>query len=185
MKKIVLIGILMLCSGSLVLGGLTQWSVEDGGNGHFYEVILESSGLTWDKANLAAQSRGGYLATIISEQENTFVFNLINDPVYWNGPRGPWIGGYQPSGHTPSEGWEWVTGEAFTYTNWSLGQPNDSFENDENRLHFGWGEFTIDDSWCDQPDFFAGIISYVVEVPEPAAILLLGLGGLVLRKRRR
>lgn len=36
MKKIVLIGILMLCSGSLVFGGLTQWSVEDGGNGHFY-----------------------------------------------------------------------------------------------------------------------------------------------------
>lgn len=61
-------------------------------------------------------------------------------------------------------------GEAFAALKLVFGATNDSYGNDENRLHFGWGEFTIDDSWCDQPDFFAGIISYVVEVPEPATV---------------
>ena len=183
MKKI-LITLFLSCITLPSFALPVQWTIEAGGNGHYYEVIGESAGLTWDQANVAAQNAGGYLATITSEAENEFVFNLINDPVYWNGTRGPWIGGYQPAGNAPAEGWQWVTGESFSYTNWSSGQPNDALGNDENRLHFGWGEFEIDDTWNDQPDFYYGIVSYVVEVPEPATLLLLGLGGLLVRKRR-
>ncbi|MEP7274673.1 MAG: C-type lectin domain-containing protein, partial [Acidobacteriota bacterium] len=65
----------------------------------------------WDEAQAAAVARGGYLATILSDAENTFVFNLVNDPAYWRDdlPFGPWIGGYQPPGSPePAGGWTWV-----------------------------------------------------------------------------
>ncbi len=52
-----------------------EWTAGSGGNGHFYEVL---SGLeNWDSARADALSRGGYLATITSAAENTFVTNLL------------------------------------------------------------------------------------------------------------
>ena len=73
----------------------------------------------------AAEVRGGYLATITSAQENTFVHNLITANEYWINvgvdSRGPWLGGYQPAGSLePAGGWTWVTGEAFVYQNWGI-----------------------------------------------------------------
>jgi hypothetical protein len=34
----------------------------------------------------------------------------------------------------PDGGWQWVTGEAFSYTNWRLGEPNNN--GDENRIQY-------------------------------------------------
>ena len=37
-----------------------------------------------------------------------------------------WIGGYQPNPNDPADqGWTWVTGEPWSYTNWAIGEPND------------------------------------------------------------
>jgi hypothetical protein len=140
-----------------------EWPVSQGGNGHLYQVVCVPEGLTWNEANTAAQARGGYLATITSAAENAFVFTLIQDPACWNGPRGPWIGGYQDPGHTVQESWHWVTGEPFEYNRWSPGQPNDGCGADETRLEYGWGATTPADTWNDQPDWFRGVYSYVVE----------------------
>ena len=74
---------------------MTVWPVSAGGNGHWYRVVHVPAGLMWNDANEAARAEGGYLATITSAEENAFVFSLIQDPIYWNGPRGPWIGGFQ------------------------------------------------------------------------------------------
>ncbi|MEY5032006.1 MAG: hypothetical protein RL354_1037, partial [Planctomycetota bacterium] len=41
-----------------------QWRVEDGGNGHWYEV--NPSGLTWEAAKQFAESLGGHLVTVTS-----------------------------------------------------------------------------------------------------------------------
>lgn len=112
------------------------WAVASGGNGHTYRVVAKSSLISWDSANAAAAAAGGYLTTITSAAENAFVFSLIDDPAYWkqsiNG-HGPWIGGYQPTGSSePSGGWTWVTrpgvptAEAFSYSNWDSGEPNDA-----------------------------------------------------------
>jgi beta-lactamase regulating signal transducer with metallopeptidase domain len=143
--------------------GMTTWPVSQGGNGHSYRVVRVPEGLTWDQANEAAQAQGGYLATITSAGENAFVFSLMQDPLYWNGPRGPWLGGYQTPGHGLREGWVWVTGEPFVYSPWSPGQPNDAGGVDETRLEYGWGAATPADTWNDQPDWFRGVPSYVVE----------------------
>ena len=116
---------------------LVQWRVDEGGNGHFYEVVPAAGGITWENANLGAMQRGGYLATITSAEENEFVFRLADqDPTMWNGGYGPWLGGMQPAGSSePRGGWSWVTGEPFVFQAWAPGQPNNN--QNEDRIHFG------------------------------------------------
>ena len=147
------------------------WPASRGGNRHFYLPVSAPGGLSWDRAEVLAEMAGGYLATITGAEENAFVFSLIQDPVYWNGPRGPWLGGYQLPGRPLREGWQWVTGEPFVYANWSPGQPNDSGGVDETRLEFGWGAATIADTWNDQPDWWTGVYSFVLEVDTSGSAL--------------
>src|SRR5262249_8946106 len=102
------------------------WEVSAGGNGHMYRAVPGFSGLTWTMADQLARAEGGYLATITSEQENNFVFNLVNAPQFWTqSGSGPALGGFQVDGAPePAGGWEWITGENWTYSNWLPGQPN-------------------------------------------------------------
>ncbi len=88
---------------------------------------------TWDAAKRAAERLGGHLATIASQSENSQAYQLVaaDDSLWYIDPYnngiGPWIGGYQPAGSPePGGGWRWVTGEAFNYTNWAPGEPNNS-----------------------------------------------------------
>ena len=168
-----------------------QWSTDDGGNGHFYEVVLVSGVIDWENANVAAIEAGGYLATITSVEENAFVHNLaVSNPDFWHssGLMGPWLGGFQPDGSPePAGGWQWVTGEPFIYTNWTINEPDNGNEAGENRLHFHDGRTPLAyaPTWNDVHSV-TGLNSYVVEVvPEPTTFLLFGLGGILLRKRRR
>src|SRR5262249_46089958 len=77
-----------------------QWSLAAGGNGHWYQVVSVAGGISWDDAQADALSRGGYLATVVSAPENSFVFSLVDTPGAWlyfpqgDANAGPWIGGY-------------------------------------------------------------------------------------------
>lgn len=162
-----------------------QWTVASGGNGHYYEAILAPNGIDWFSAKANAETRGGYLATITSAEENTFVHNLIATSAFWINVgvdcRGPWLGAYQPSGSPePSGGWTWVTGEPFVYQNWAVSassdgqQPKDN-PTGENYLHYlGAGNNNYADTWNDLlPN--GGPRGFIVEsVPEPSTSLLLG-----------
>ena len=123
---------------------LVTWKIEDGGNGHTYQAVLASGpeGITWTDANAAAEALGNgwHLATITSQEENDFVFSLIEgNPDFWfldspsgNGG-GPYLGGIKVG---PRVGdYEWVTGEPFVYTNWGTREP---FGNGERIAFFGF-----------------------------------------------
>jgi len=110
------------------------------------------------------------LATITSEAENEFVYNLVSsDDRYWfwdnyeNGS-GPFLGGYQPEGSSePSGGWTWITGETFSFTNSAAGEPNEGAgQFAENRLIFLSHGSLEGSTWCDtSPDAHQN--GYIVE----------------------
>jgi len=179
-----LVTVVMFCG--VCQGVLVQWSSDVGGNDHFYEVVSVPSGISWYQANTSAMSAGGYLATITSAAENSFVYSILDYDMHFIGEWdwGPWLGGYQPAGSAePYGGWRWVTGEPFTYTNWKPGNP-DNAGGIENYLHFlqgpQWNDIAPYGAWNSIP-----LEGYIVEyIPEPATLLFLGLGGLSVLRRR-
>jgi len=67
---------------------------------------------TWTEAEAYAESLGGHLVTISSQEENDVVYNLIKDGIknqYWIGS---------------ADSKSWITGEKWDYTNWIPGEPN-------------------------------------------------------------
>lgn len=186
-----------------VSAAATQWN----GNGHYYALITANAGITWGAASLAAASLGGYLATITSAAENTFVASLANaNPQAWvvdnffGNIGGPWLGGFQPNGSSePAGGWQWVNGEGgFTYTNWAINEPNNypGPGNTESLLSFmGKGVTNLNTmvtTWNDGSS--SGLLKgYIVEslspftVPEPSTLLLMfsGLALPLARTRRK
>ena len=132
------------------------------GNGHFYEAVTVSGGISWFDAKVAAESRTfegiqGHLATINSAQENRFIVGNFPDA---EGTRvdggdrkaGYWLGGFQPANSSePNSDWQWVTGEPFFYTNWSPGEPNQFRGRQEDCLHpAGDGNSTWNDELCER-----------------------------------
>lgn len=109
-----------------------QWRTEDGGNGHWYQLLLTGP-ISWNDARSLAESIGGHLATPTSSGENQVVVSVGNDPRAWindccGNAGGPWIGGFQPSDASPAAPWRWVTGEPWTWTGWAPGEPNNGFD---------------------------------------------------------
>lgn len=93
------------------------------GNGHRYQLI--SGAFTWTEAEANAASLGGHLATLTSQEENHWVWAQFSPHLSWHGKpplseRGWWIGGKPLES---GDGWQWVTGEPFQYTCWSLAKP--------------------------------------------------------------
>lgn len=147
------------------------------GTGHYYEVIADFSGLSWTEARAAAESQiwqgeHGYLACITSEAENLFVFDLTLVSGIWYTSTvweiGPWLGGYQlPGSGEPDEGWSWISGEPWIYSNWFQGQPDNNGWNGENENCLGyWGHAgTPAPTWNDYTDDrpVGPVYGYVVE----------------------
>jgi hypothetical protein len=121
--------------------GWTRWKVAEGGNGHWYKVVVLPKDVTWSEADRLARLEGGYLATITSAAENSFVFALINAPQFFTDEHGagPALGGLQQDrASEPDGGWSWVSGEPWDYSNWLPGEPNNgrSRTGDEDRVHY-------------------------------------------------
>jgi hypothetical protein len=80
-------------------------------NGHSYQRF--STPKTWNDAKAACATLGGYLATVTSQEEQKYVLSKGGQA---------WLGAADEA----QEGaWRWITGEAWSWTNWDGGEPND------------------------------------------------------------
>ena len=116
--------------------------VLDGVTGHLYDAVTPVGGINWRDARAAAEALSsggchGYLASITSAEENSFILSEfpVVVPIIGNGY---WIGGYQDPGTTPADaGWMWVSGEPFVYADWADDVPDDGgVHNDEDAVRF-------------------------------------------------
>ena len=96
-----------------------SWEVSEGGNGHYYQVVIEKSPVDWHDAARKAMNkyyRGlpGHLVTITSPEEDQFVRNILDHEEI--DTRGVWMGltDVLREGH-----FRWVTGEQYDYSNWA------------------------------------------------------------------
>ncbi len=119
-------------------------------NGHYYEVVKKT--LSWDDAKAYAENQQfsdsstgviyrGYLATITTPDENSWIAQNMISPL--NVQNCVWLGGYREEGYDdrPSEGWHWVTGEPWSWTNWDIGEPNNWNNVDERYLDMWISDF--------------------------------------------
>lgn len=105
-------------------------------NGHYYYIYEAKKGETdWAKAKENCESKYGYLSTITSEDENKFVFTLLNRFGYKNA-----YFGLHDEG---SNDWKWDNGETFSYSNWASGEPSSSFED------YGMYYYKYTEQWND------------------------------------
>lgn len=150
-------------------------------NGHTYYLL---STATWMDSEAEAVSLGGHLVTINDAAEQEWVFDTFGN--FNSIGRTLWLGLYQePGSIEPDQGWNWISGEPVTYTNWETGSP-DNFEGNQ---HFAYmyyqGDGTWDDGRNDNAFFFNPSGAGVVEVvPSPASAVLL-LGGVCAFQFRR
>ena len=147
------------------LGGYT-WSPFfhplDGRTHWYAPVISGSGGISWVGANNAAAALGPntHLATITHDNENTFIYNLISDTMYWvdmGWVAGPFIGATDQA----VEGtWAWVTGEPWAYTSWGPGEPNNvgGVPGEDYALYWGYAK-----RWNDGAGTVLPNISYIIE----------------------
>jgi hypothetical protein len=182
-----------------------QWSSSEGGNDHWYSFVNKGSALSWIDADNYATIEGAYLATTTSQAENDFVYSQITSwssvQGYPNGWGGPWLGAFAPDNRpNPASGWQWVTGEQWSFTDWNSSrfnqEPNNSGGHENylmiTNLNDGLS-LDVVGTWNDLGVNGTGTYvttSYMMErntapVPEPATISILGLGSYALLRKRK
>jgi len=133
-----------------------QWISTAGGNNHWY--VLTPSATNWLAAQDLALSWGGNLATIRSDSEQDFINTAFLTGAFEHRPI--WIGlvrtganvkltsrvrramedlglRHPTAAPASASAFEWVTGEALSYSNWKPGQP-DNFPPGEEYVTVNW-----------------------------------------------
>jgi MYXO-CTERM domain-containing protein len=172
------------CLCAPIQAAVTQWRVEDGGNGHYYDIIVTPK-QSWYAMRDQAFALGGYLASIRSAEENSWIwsaFSIGATEAYWaDYYDGPVFGGFRLNYANP---WTWVSGEEWGYSNFGWSS-NDGPHGTQFIAH--------SPTWDDLPALGGGAggnVAMIVEwdsnpVPAPAAAPLLALAGLLGNRRRR
>jgi subtilisin-like proprotein convertase family protein len=152
--------------------GWINWPASAGGNGHWYKAVATNV-FTWTECDQIAHDEGGYLATITSAAENAFVFSLVDDPAFFEGPSGngsgPALGGIRTNGviGVPpyTTGWSWETGESWGYTNWRQSplEPDNCCGGQSNLVFFSNSQGVPAATWDDIGAADHNIGGYVIE----------------------
>jgi hypothetical protein len=171
MKKLIHTAVVTLLATSAAQAQqAVQWRVEDGGNGHWYQVCVIPTGTTWHQASDLAAARGGHLATVTSAGEASTVRDVVgtSGPWFvaspaWGSSAGPWLGGYQDD---VSGAWHWVTGEPWSFAAWCANQPSgNACAEAERFLHVKLGDY------CDETRWWGDISGTAVCLPELSGLV--------------
>ena len=144
-------------------------------NGHYYAYAHYN--VSWSNANEIAETLGGYLVTITSAEENQFISELIESD------GSAWIGLFQgPAGNEPDEGWQWVTGEPLSYTEWNGGEPNQYQGAEEDYAVIGSSTHSQSQwrgKWADIPVDALSSSGFVIEFETPSITSVAGIWEMV------
>lgn len=104
--------------------GPSVWAV----NGHSYAVV-DAPDITWSHARDAATglTNGGsmcpgHLATVTSAGEDDFLKSTFGTELITK-----WLGGIQSPSDAVTDGWSWITGETWNFTDWGTPEPNNGY----------------------------------------------------------
>lgn len=114
--------------------------------GRIYKIFNVQ--LSWFDAYTYCDKLGGHLVTITSAEEQAFINAYMDSQAF---SVEAWIGSYSDGNK-----WQWITNEAFEYTNWNTNQP----DNYGGYQFFGVINFYKLGSWDDKEPFFAA--SYLI-----------------------
>jgi hypothetical protein len=129
------------CDGSNIPGFVYMGSF----GGSEYYCSLNTA--TWADANTICENNGGFLACIGSEEENAFLANLLTLQSAWIG-----LNDLDMNGE-----FTWGCGDAFDYSNWFPGQPN-NFNGNQQCV-----EMLNNGQWNDQYPYY--LLEFILEKP--------------------
>lgn len=113
------------------------------GNGHFYQRFDRLE--TWGNAKQHCESLGAHLATITSSDEQKFIQDkfLADQSIDYYF----FLGGTDAASQY---NWKWITGEAWIYTNWQSGQPDNNTNEDYLAIRgFAYNGYSHNYKWHD------------------------------------
>jgi glucose/arabinose dehydrogenase len=128
------------------------------------EYVLTSTALSWDAAQAEAQQLRGNLVTINDAAEETWLKQTFGDAEeFWIGITDRRVEGQ----------FEWVNGEAVSYTNWAPGEPNNDGNQDYGAMNYGASKQWDDNFSTPTKSLFRGIVeigSSPTPTPRPGVI---------------
>ncbi len=108
-------------------------------NGHYYRLYTKDNASSYEESLVFCKEKGGYLATLTTQEENNFIYQYMLEQGYQNA--------YFGLSDAEQEGvWKWCTGEPLTYTFWSRGEPNGQNPREDYALFY---YKNTDGSWND------------------------------------
>lgn len=129
----------------------------------YYQLVLRPN-LNWQQAYDATLRMPSYagrrprLVTVTSYAEDRFIV-----ATWGNQLQRCWLGARRNRGAIPGP-WQWVNGEAFSYTNWSRGEPNNTAGREDTIQYWPNGT-VLGIGWADISQNDTQARGFVVEYP--------------------
>ncbi len=130
------------CNLGVAIAGFTYLGAL--GNTGYY---ISNAATTYNAASISSNNVGGYIASVNSAAENTFIRNAATALGF--GSYGIGLTDQNTEG-----AWEWNNGEPVTYTNWTGGEPNNAGNEDFTQVY-------PNGQWNDIPSN----LNYILEQP--------------------
>ncbi len=142
------------------------YNPDTGSSYAIYKTVHETE-ISWTTAEALAESEGGYLATLLTHEEDRFVLDAFAGHNILISVRA-WIG---LSDKDVEGSFQWVTGsrrtQPLSYSHWLQGEPSNS----EGEDYVEWKNeplgYGTNEAWNDLSDNAAGMFRFMVEFGPP------------------